>query len=88
MNMMAILALTAAASNFLPVQQKLDQIDRTFICPEDLPSDEARDAAMNLFVEQVRSLDPSATVANLVAYRYSLLVKHQCVKTLDIMKRN
>lgn len=56
MNMMAVLALTAAASGALPVQQKLDQIDRTFICPEDLPSDEARDAAMKLFVEQCTRL--------------------------------
>lgn len=70
----------------LPVQQKLDQIDRTFVCPESLPSNEARTDAMKLFVEQLRAVEPNLTVRNIVEYRYSLLEKHGCVKTLENIK--
>ena len=71
----------------LPIQQKLDQIDRTFICPEKLPSYEARKAAAKLFVERLQAIQPDLTIKNLVEYRQSLLVKHQCRKTLDLQDR-
>jgi hypothetical protein len=79
--MIAMLWL-AATSGQLPVQDKLDQIDRTFVCPESLPSDEARQDATKLFVEQVQAADPNATIKSLVEYRMSLLAKHGCVETL------
>ena len=68
----------------LPVQQKLDQIDRTFVCPEDIPSYEGRKAAAKLFVERLQAIQPDLTVKNLVEYRQTLLVKHRCTKTLEL----
>lgn len=66
----------------LAIQQKLAQIDRTFICPEDLPSDEARNSAVKLFLEQLAAVEPNITVSELGEYRMSLLKKHECRQTL------
>jgi len=66
----------------LPVENGLAQIDRTFVCPESLPNDAARDAAMQLFIEQVRAVQPNLTVAELVSYRMTLLQRHDCAETL------
>jgi len=79
---MIFFALLLAANWQLPVQDKLDQIDRTFVCPESLPSDEARQDAMKLFIEQVQAVESKLTIRNLVEYRESLLIKHQCTQTL------
>jgi hypothetical protein len=66
----------------LAVQKNLAQIDRTFVCPEDLPSDEARSTAVELFLQQLASIQPSITINEIAAYRTSLLQKHQCRQTL------
>jgi len=89
-NLIALTAIVAViqSSSLLPVQQKLDQLDRTFICPEDLPSDEARQSAVLLFLEQVRAIEPNLTVKSLIEYRQSLLVKHDCTKTLQYQEEN
>jgi hypothetical protein len=66
----------------LDVQKKLAQIDRTFICPEDLPTEQAKQDALNLFLEQVAVVQPQITIAEIIEYRVSLLKKHQCRQTL------
>jgi hypothetical protein len=76
------LLLAAPQDGTLPVQRKLDQIDRTFVCPERLPSDEAREDAVKLFIAQVQAAEPNLTVRDLIAYRQALLVKHKCTATL------
>lgn len=83
---MIVLAMALAASGTLPVQSQLDQIDRTFICPEDLPTDEAREAALLVFNAQVQAVQPGLTLRQLIEYRYSMLAKHQCTKTLEAMR--
>lgn len=64
------------------VQQKLAQIDRTFVCPESLPSDEARNDALKLFLDEVASVQPAITVKQLTEFRVAMLRKHQCRATL------
>lgn len=78
-----LLALAVQAGAILPVQRKLEQIDRTFICPESLPSDEAREDAVKLFIAQLRAIEPELSIRNLVEHRQSLLIKHGCTKTLE-----
>jgi hypothetical protein len=87
--MIGLMMILAAGQTepILPVQQKLEQIDRTFICPESLPSDEARQDAVKLFVEQLRAIEPNLTIRNLVEYRMALLEKHGCTKTLENIKK-
>jgi hypothetical protein len=74
--------LAADAQQSLAVQKALSQIDRTFICPEDLPSNEARTAAMSLFVQQIAAIQPKITIKEIAEYRMSLLKSHQCRETL------
>jgi hypothetical protein len=71
----------------LAVQNKLAQIDRTFVCPEDLPNDEARSIALKLFLQQLAAVQPSITIKEITEYRVSLLKKHQCRQTLANIAR-
>jgi hypothetical protein len=79
---MVLLAGNAAARAQLAVQQKLAQIDRTFVCPESLPSDEARSDAVKLFLEELAAVQPTITVKQLTEFRVAMLRKHQCRATL------
>ena len=47
------LGVNVAAHSQLAVKEKLAQIDRTFVCPESLPSDDARKDAVKLFLEEL-----------------------------------
>ena len=51
--------------------------------PGNLPSDAARDAAMMLFIEQLRAIEPDITPARIVSYRVALLRRHGCARSLD-----
>jgi ethanolamine utilization microcompartment shell protein EutL len=62
-----LLAGNTAAHAQLAVQQTLAQIDRTFVCPESLPSDEARNDALKLFLEEVAAVQPTITVKQLTS---------------------
>lgn len=75
----AMVAAPLAAQ--LPAERTLAQIDRTFVCPESLPSAAAQHAATQLFVEQVMSLG-KFSVDEIVKYRVGLLRKYGCKKTL------
>jgi hypothetical protein len=63
-------------------ERMVAQIDRTFVCPESLPSDEARTDALKLFLDQVAAAKPSTTVAETTRFRVAMLRKHQCQETL------
>jgi hypothetical protein len=65
-----------------PLPQKLEQIDRTFICPETLANDEARQDALKLFIDQLQGIQSNLTVRKIVTYRVAMLRKHQCNTTL------
>lgn len=86
--MIALALLLAIQDGPLPVQKKLNQIDRTFVCPESLPSDAAREDALRLFIAQVQAAEPNLTVQALTEYRISLLEKHQCRDTLAKLRKS
>lgn len=76
------LTLPLAAPAQTPEQRMVAQIDRTFVCPEALPSDEARNTALKLFLEQVAAAKKTITVAEITQFRVAMLRKHQCNATL------
>jgi hypothetical protein len=77
-----VLAAAGAASSQLRVQGQLAQVDATFVCPESLPSDEARQDAVKLCLEEVAAIEPQINVREVVSYRVALLRKHRCSETL------
>jgi hypothetical protein len=77
-----LLVGNTAAYAQLAVQQKLAQIDRTFVCPESLPSNEARNDALKLFLEELTAAQPTVTVKQLIEFRVAMLRKHRCRATL------
>lgn len=79
---LALLAADVAARAQPAARQTLVQIDRTFVCPESLPSDEARSDALKLFLEEVAAVQPTITVKQITDFRTALLRKHQCRGTL------
>jgi hypothetical protein len=53
-----------------------------FRCPESYATDAERDAAAKAFVEEFAKRHPQATINDLAAERYRLLVAHDCRQTL------
>lgn len=59
--------------------------DFKFICPENYESDQMQENLIELLVYYTKKF-PEATVGDYLTYRYSLLVKNNCQKTLDYIK--
>lgn len=79
-----LVGLMASAAHAQTTEQKMvAQIDRAFVCPEALPSDEARKDALKVFLDQVVAAKPSVTIDELTAFRVAMLRKHQCTQTLE-----
>jgi len=68
-------------------KDKLAEVDRNFVCPENLPTDAARQEAVKQYLLNVRDAWPVATVDDMIAFRVALLNKHNCTKTLDAIQR-
>jgi len=60
-----------------------DKISSNFICPENYTNQELAESDLIKFVKDYKIAHPQATVEDLVDYRFSLLVKYNCQKTLD-----
>ena len=76
-------AMAASAAQAQNAEQKMvAQIDRTFVCPEYLATDEARNDALKLFLKQVTTAKPSVTVEEAIQFRVAMLQKHECNETL------
>jgi len=58
-------------------------ISSNFICPEDYHDSRVAEADLIKFIEDYKDAHPQATVEDLAGYRYSLLVKYNCQKTLE-----
>ena len=69
-------------------QDTLGQLDQSFVCPENLPNDHARDTALRDFLEAIRAGAGSMTVAQMIEFRMFLLKKHNCAKTLEQIHAN
>jgi len=68
-------------------KEKLAEVDRNFVCPESLPTDAARQEAVKQYLLAVGAAWPNATVNDMIAFRVTLLNKHNCTKTLEALKR-
>ena len=68
-------------------KDKLEQVDRNFICHENLPDDAARQEAVKHYLLAVGDAWPGVTVQQMIAFRVALLNKHNCTKTLENLKR-
>lgn len=61
-------------------------LDAEFICPENYPSIQVqKDETAKLVTDYLKEF-PKATMTDFLTYRYSMLVKNNCQKTLDIIK--
>jgi len=60
--------------------------DATFRCPESFRSADDARAALTQFMDWARSEHPAWTVRDLMVFRYTLLVDHNCWGTLEHMR--
>ena len=78
-----VVAMAASAAQAQSAEQQMvAQIDRTFVCPEALPSDAARQDALKLFFQQAAAAKPSITLGEITQFRVAMLRKHGCNETL------
>ena len=73
------LALPAIAAE---PNSQVSTIDHLFVCPETLPSDQARTDALSNFMESMSKAAPDEGIVDVLRYRKLLLQKHACTETL------
>jgi hypothetical protein len=61
-------------------------MDRAFVCPEALPDDAARTAALRDFIDAAAKAAPKESIPKVLQYRRSLLEKHGCLRTLQSLE--
>jgi hypothetical protein len=72
----------------LPAGQQDDaasSLSRSFRCPEQLSSNEARQTALRDFIRIYANRFPNNNVRDMMLFRYRLLVTHSCIQTLKSM---
>ena len=79
---MFLLALALAAAPGAQPPASAAALDRGFVCPEALPDDAARTAALGAFMNAASKAAPHESIARLLMLRRSLLEKHHCEVTL------
>ena len=84
------LFLTSGPQNHQPSIAIADPNNTTadidFMCPEAYPSGEDMNNGTKKFTEEYIKKFPGATLTDLLKYRYQMLVKENCQKTLDYIK--
>jgi hypothetical protein len=76
-------ALLAAVCEQAGSGNRVTELEADFKCPEHLPNEEEREAALKRFIDWVRDHRPEwNTVAKLMHGRTQLLSKHGCTETL------
>jgi hypothetical protein len=85
---LAALALAAAQPSIAPPPPlvTLDDIDRAFVCPENLPA-ELREGSLGTFMNEVAAATPDVAVLGFAKFRLALLNKHHCRQTLAAIDR-
>lgn len=79
---------TSSTPTIVPItnEPQNPSLGLNFICPENYKSDQAKnDDTRKLIVEYTHNF-PNATTVDFLSYRYSLLVKNNCIKTLNYIK--
>jgi hypothetical protein len=89
MHVLAVALALAASANAgdASAAGALAGVDRDFVCPEQMPSDAARMAALKAFMENVAKATPDASVLHILEFRRALLEKHHCERTLQNMQQ-
>jgi hypothetical protein len=83
--LMGICCADAALWAAPPLDDAASRISNSFRCPEELRSQEAKEASLHEFMEAYRRDFPDKTVGDLMRFRYRLLVSHACTQTLAFM---
>lgn len=65
--------------------QNATDLARSFRCPEDYASIEAKQAALRDFLQGYAAKFPNNTARDAMLYRYRLLIAHSCSQTLQFM---
>lgn len=68
-----------------PQEDAAPTLSRSFRCPEELTSNDAKQAALQEFMQSYTNRFPNNTVRDMMLFRYRLLVAHSCVQTLSLM---
>lgn len=79
---------TYGAVNDTQSDDAASELSRSFRCPEDYPSEEAKRAALNDFIREYSAKFPNNNVRDMLLFRYHLLVTHSCIQTLKSMLAN
>lgn len=81
--------LTVAVILMSLTQTSFAQSDQppNFVCPEKLPSEEARKNALNDFVSWAEERYPALTIADLASLRVKVLEANNCVGTLANIRK-
>ena len=81
LSLIVLVRILNSSSSLLPQATSLN-----FICPEDYKSQQTQqDDTRKLIVEYTHNF-PNATTVDFLSYRYALLVKNNCLKTLNYIK--
>lgn len=81
--LVAVALLPVMAQAREPAQPMTDaQFAKRFQCPEALPNDESRKAALQRFVDWGAARHPDWVLSNLIAHRVRLLEANGCEETL------
>jgi hypothetical protein len=78
--MVAALVLALAFTG--PPNADFAAIDKAFVCPESLPDEKARIAALHDFLDAVTRAAPDKSLPEVLVYRRTLLQTHGCTQTL------
>ncbi|MDD2699612.1 MAG: hypothetical protein PHH36_00105 [Sideroxydans sp.] len=74
------IAVTYCSASAAPLSDS--DFSKTFLCPEDLPTDQAREDALRNFLSWVRQQHPNFTAQEAMQLRFQLLEEHHCGETL------
>ena len=83
-----IILIVVGVSVYFNYRNKSSNISDSFTCPESYSSPQDQTNAVAKFISDYTKTSPNATVADMYAYRYKLLVSHSCAKTLSNMLQN
>jgi hypothetical protein len=83
-----VILIVAGVSIYFIYRGKSDSLSDSFVCPESYTSSQDQTNVVAKFISDYTKTSPNATVADMYAYRYHLLVSHSCAKTLANMLQN
>lgn len=66
-------------------QDREATLSKSFRCPEEYPSETAKESAVHDFMKSYAAQFPNNNVRDLLLFRYRLLVAHSCIQTLNSM---